>query len=216
MEGFSVNLADLSTAAKGIEDAVAALSEVGVVQTASAGWGVSFLAVTHVHAGHADYAEALGEFCTKWDWAMRSLIQEGQLLSQHVLDTRTAYERAEDAVDQILKRVVVAAVGDPTLQGEDAHRQSWEQISQSLEPDSSPESYQQARERIEAAGERAWDDAKVIGEHAVNPISQVRDFVHDPPPRASPDSDTPPPAPSPPSPAADDPKPSEREAGEWR
>ncbi|MCX9193516.1 hypothetical protein C3Y87_19395 [Carbonactinospora thermoautotrophica] len=95
---FGVSLEALEAAAKGIDDAVAALADIGVKQTADAGRGVELLAVSRADMGHDGLASALGEFCDRWEWGVRSLVREGMAIRQSLLDTRDAYQRVEDTV----------------------------------------------------------------------------------------------------------------------
>ncbi|WP_067071644.1 hypothetical protein [Carbonactinospora thermoautotrophica] len=174
---FGVSLEALEAAAKGIDDAVAALADIGVKQTADAGRGVELLAVSRVDMGHDGLASALGEFCDRWEWGVRSLVREGMAIRQSLLDTRDAYQRVEDTVGGIFKRLVQDVCGNPMADSNAAAGKSWRQLNEELKPDYSAESARRSLEAQRRAMEQAGEDLKTIGRHVADPTSPIIDAL---------------------------------------
>ena len=76
-DGFSVDRAALNETAQGINSTIGALKGLGLDEKAEAGRGFSGLALPGLQTGDAGLAQALGSFCDRWSWGVRTLVQDG-------------------------------------------------------------------------------------------------------------------------------------------
>lgn len=143
MSGYQASPAALTDAAKGVADALAELGSIGAVG-ADSGRGVSGLALGESAVGHPGLASALGEFCYRWEWGVRGLVQAGKKIADRLNETGTAYQKAEHGVVGALKRAANDLVGDPRADSAHAQDASWEELARSQTPDYSAESWQRA------------------------------------------------------------------------
>ncbi|MGJ7907640.1 hypothetical protein ACOQFL_14315 [Actinopolyspora sp. H202] len=138
---FGVDLDALADAEKGVEKVVSELREM-------LGWGSGHLAEQGVgllngvsldastEVGHEGLGEALRTFGGKWQWGLRHLVDDGAGAAEALGDTRSTYEKVEDAVNGTLKGIVGTAVGDPSTSTTAWQDRSWGQIGSGLVPGS--------------------------------------------------------------------------------
>ncbi|WP_422095789.1 MULTISPECIES: hypothetical protein [unclassified Streptomyces] len=67
----------LGLIAKGLTEALSELKELGMVGTAGAGRGFGDLALSGLELGHEGLTGEFKSFCERWEWGVRSLINEG-------------------------------------------------------------------------------------------------------------------------------------------
>src|ERR1700742_4197682 len=126
-DGFSVDRAALNATAQGINNTIGALKGVGIDETAEVGRGFSGLALTGLQAGQADLAGAFGDFCDRWSWGVRSLVQDGSQFAARLGLAAGVYADTEQYLTGVAKNVTVALTGDPHLTDGQAARASWSQ-----------------------------------------------------------------------------------------
>lgn len=144
MGGFGVDPNALEETAQGISDTIGELKSVGMAVTAEEGHGFSNLALTGEQAGHPDVQGALDQFCQRWTWGVRTLVQDGNQFAQQLHLSAGAYHDMEDYAVGTLKDIAVDLGGDPHAQDEQVEGQSWGQLAQKDMPDYSPQSWDQA------------------------------------------------------------------------
>ncbi|MGE5286066.1 MAG: hypothetical protein ACM3ML_02470 [Micromonosporaceae bacterium] len=76
-DGFTVNRAALTATAKGISDTIGALKKIGIDEKAETGHWFSGLSLRGLQVGHSGLHVAFGDFCDRWSWGVRSLVQDG-------------------------------------------------------------------------------------------------------------------------------------------
>lgn len=124
-DGFAVNLDDLHAAEQGVHQAVEELTAIGGGSARSAGAGedgrgLDQLEVDEDTVGHDELASALAEFVDRWNWELRTLVQDGNQAATALADTRNTYQQAEDAALEAVKQVAQVAQlvgGNPMGQG---------------------------------------------------------------------------------------------------
>ncbi|GDY33840.1 hypothetical protein [Gandjariella thermophila] len=154
-DGYGVNPEALAATAKGIDDAIAELKTLGVNGSAAMGRGFSGLALRGMQVGHGGLRQAFEQFCERWSWGVRTLVQDGNQIAEDLHLSAGAYHQAEQYASGVLKDVVSDAMGNPHLTDEQVEKQSWKQVwadnpvNQTLHADYSAESYQKASDHIE-------------------------------------------------------------------
>jgi len=124
-DGFSVDRAALSATAQGINDTIGSLKGLGIDETGEVGRGFSGLALTGLQAGQSDLAGAFGDFCDRWSWGVRSLVQDGNQFAARLGLSAGVYYDTEQYLTGVAKNVTVAVAGDPHLTDGQAASSSW-------------------------------------------------------------------------------------------
>lgn len=151
-DGYRASPAALTEAAAGIEDALTELRSIDSVGEAQVGRGTSHLVLGVAAVGHTGLAEALAGFCTTWEWGVRDLVQAGTRIVDGLNGTATSYQKAERAVEDVLRRVVSDSTADPRADPGTAATRSWEQLLAPQHPDHG--GWQQTADRAGAT----WTD----------------------------------------------------------
>lgn len=158
MTGYEVSPDALKEAAEGIRKAIGALKEIGNAELADAGRGVTTMEMGQGTVGHDGLATTFGDFCARWEWGVRDLIQAGGRIADDLEGTGTIYAKAEQVATDLLKRLAVDTMGDPHADSSKAKDQSWQQIGDGLKPESSPESFNKARDDMASTWQRTGED----------------------------------------------------------
>src|SRR6201996_1503311 len=124
-DGFSVDRAALSATAQGINETIGSLKGLGIDETGEVGRGFSGLALTGLEAGDPDLAGAFGDFCDRWSWGVRALVQDGNQFAARLGLSAGMYSDVENQLTGAAKDVVVAVAGDPHLTDQQAAAASW-------------------------------------------------------------------------------------------
>ncbi|GAA0505811.1 hypothetical protein GCM10011581_32060 [Saccharopolyspora subtropica] len=136
--GFHVDLAALEQASKGVNDAIAALEAElpwPARKMANDGYGVDWMTLSADEAGSPVLAEALKKFCGKWVYGVKYLVEEGDAVASALLDTRTGYQKAEEAAVSAFKKILAAGVDNPTADLDAAPQKSFEQYLVDMTPE---------------------------------------------------------------------------------
>lgn len=162
-DGYGVDLEALGQAEKGVRDAVAELNEMaggGIAGEADGGADgrglMDFLVAEDLSAesvGHAELAAALMSFVDRWEWGVKFLVEDGHDAADALRDTRSTYEKAEDAAATAVKRVAHIAAGNPLEEATAWDDKNAGQLWGELAPDYSVESAAKANENIVAQAE---------------------------------------------------------------
>ncbi|MGW6914471.1 hypothetical protein ACWGB8_11715 [Kitasatospora sp. NPDC054939] len=161
MADFEVDPQTLKLAEKGINEAIDEMQKLGIAGLAESGRGFTELELSGMDAGHGQLSAVFGEFCERWSWGVRSLVQQGSAVAERLGLAAGFYHEQEQYVDGLLKGTVSAAMGNPHQSGEQAAGKSWNEIwgdnpyTQLTNPDFSAASAAQSGENIK----NAWKDA---------------------------------------------------------
>jgi hypothetical protein len=154
--GYQVNPALLTEAANGINEAIDVLKDLGVEGTADAGRGFANLELTGEQLGHAGVQSAFNQFCDRWSWGVRTLVQDGNTIADELGLTAGAYYDAEQYASGLLKDAYADTLGDPNLTDDQVQSESWSTVladnpvSDVLHPDTSAASTAKAEADIAA------------------------------------------------------------------
>ncbi|MZD08341.1 hypothetical protein GTW43_29420 [Streptomyces sp. SID5785] len=165
----------LALVAKGLTEALAELKELGMVGEAGAGRGFGDVALSGLELGHEGLTDEFKSFCERWEWGVRSLVNEGNSFAVKTGLSAGTYYETEQYVEGSLKVVTNAAIGNPYASEDEVTQQGWGDIATSgvlSGPDYSKESFDQAL----ANSEQGWKDAgrdvmtsRTMGPMGLNP-----------------------------------------------
>lgn len=176
MADYGVDPQALKLAEKGINEAIDEMQSIGVAGLAESGRGFSELALSGMEAGNGGLQTVFEEFCERWAWGVRSLVQEGSAIAGKLGLAAGFYHEQEQYVNGLLKTTVSAAMGNPHLTEEQVEGKSWGEVwadnpyTQVTNPDFSAESAAKSGENIK----NAWKD---VAEDKMSRPKAVVEFV---------------------------------------
>jgi hypothetical protein len=161
-DGFAVDRAALAETAQGLNTVIGALKGLGFDETAEVGRGFSGLALSEPQAGDGNLASAFGNFCDRWSWGVRALVQDGNQFAERLGLTAGLYNDVENEVTWAIKDVVAAGAGDPHMTDQQAATASWSQDAAGITGTQTPgenmtwqQAGQAAKQQWEGAGQTA-------------------------------------------------------------
>ena len=163
-DGFSVDRAALNETAQGINNTIGALKGLGFDETAEVGRGFSGLALPGLQTGDAGLAQALGSFCDRWSWEVRTLVQDGNQFAARLGISAGVYADTENYLTGVAKNVTDALAGDPHLTDAQAAAASWSQDVAEVTGAQTPEGAMTWSQ----AGSAAAQQWKAVGRTAAN------------------------------------------------
>ncbi|MET9695389.1 hypothetical protein ABZY31_00430 [Streptomyces sp. NPDC006529] len=159
----------------GLRAAVGELRESGAdAGGASMGAGFSSLSMTGMEAGHAGLATDFEDFCEKWEWGVRSLIQDASTLAQALgISAGTLWEE-DHYVQGALKVAANSAYGNPHASEDEIEEKEWGDIFRAdvYKPDFSAESFQKSGEDIKNTWSQTGEKLTSTGK-----IGSLKDLV---------------------------------------
>ncbi|GAA3015703.1 hypothetical protein K388_03458 [Streptomyces sp. KhCrAH-43] len=146
-----VDPASVQKITSGLRATVDELEEIGSGTGAALGKGVSGLSMTGMEAGHYGLSVTFEDFCERWEWGVRALVQDANAIAAKLGLSAGVLWEEERYIEGTLKIVVNAGVGNPNASEDDIVNQGWGDVltPDYLSPDYSVESF-----------ERAGDEAK--------------------------------------------------------
>jgi hypothetical protein len=176
-DGFAVDRAALAETAQGLNNVIGALKGLGFDETAEVGRGFSGLALSGLQAGDANLASAFGNFCGRWSWGVRALVQDGNQFAERLGLTAGLYNDVENEVTGAIKDVVVAGAGDPHMSDQQAAAGSWAQDASELTRARTPGGDMTWQQAGQAAGKQ-WEG---VGQTALGTpqAKAVKDLLGD-------------------------------------
>lgn len=132
----------------GLRAAVDELRDVGTGTGAVMGKGFSGLAMTGMEAGHHGLSVDFEDFCERWDWGVRALVQNANTIASTLgLSAGLVWEE-DQYLQGTFKVAVNSAVGNPHASEDDVIKQNWGDVftPDYLSPDYSAESFEKAKD----------------------------------------------------------------------
>ncbi|MCM2413120.1 hypothetical protein [Streptomyces sp. RKAG290] len=151
-----IDPASVQKITSGLRAAVAELEGIGSGTGAVLGKGVSGLSMTGMEAGHYGLSVTFEDFCERWEWGVRALVQDANAIAAKLGLSAGVLWEEDQYIEGTLKIVVNAGVGNPNASEADIVKQGWGDVltPDYLSPDYSPESFQRAGDE---AGQ-TWKD----------------------------------------------------------
>ncbi|MER5552789.1 hypothetical protein ABT001_14080 [Streptomyces sp. NPDC002793] len=180
--GEDLKAQGLDLIAKGLTDALSELKELGMVGQAGMGRGFGEIELSGLELGEDGLTQEFKSFCERWEWGVRSLVQEGNGFAVRTgLSAGTYYEN-EQYIEGTFKVVANSAIGNPYASEDEVTQQGWGEIATSGAfggADYSLESWERAGENIE----QGWKDtgrdlltSRTMGVAGFNPQTMHDDF----------------------------------------
>jgi hypothetical protein len=145
MSGYQVDPEALAETAKGINGAIAELKTLGIDGSADVGRGFSGLSLRGMQVGHQGLQESFDQFCERWSWGVRHLVQDGNTIAEQLHLSAGMYAEMERYGVGVFKDLAVDFGGNPHATDEQVEKQSWGQImSDATSVDYSAQSWQKA------------------------------------------------------------------------
>jgi hypothetical protein len=171
-DGFTVDASALQETAKGVNGVIGALGKLGFAEEAEVGQGFAGLSLNSLQVGWTPLESALGGFFGRWQWGVRTLVQDGNQISGRLGLAAGAYNDAEQTVIAAAKDAVDATVGDPHLTDAQVAQGSWAQAAgdtPAQAPDTfSKQAWEQASQQIAATWKAEGSDVVHNGPRAVD------------------------------------------------
>lgn len=152
---FSKEALDLIT--KGLNGAIDELKSAGGSTTGSLlGAGFSEMSMTAMEAGHSGLAKDFEDFCERWEWGVRALIQDANGLAARLGLAAGMVYSEEQYWEGTFKVAANSLAGNPHLSEDEITGKEWgELISlENYKPDYSARSFQQAGDEMA----QTWKD----------------------------------------------------------
>ncbi|MER7198820.1 hypothetical protein CG723_39505 [Streptomyces sp. CB01635] len=177
--GKDLKTGGLALIAKGLTEALAELKELGMVGEAGAGRGFGDIALSGLDLGHEGLTGEFKSFCERWEWGVRSLVNEGNGFAVKTGLSAGTYYETEQYVEGSFKVVTNAAIGNPYASEEEVTQKGWGDIATSGAyggVDYSKESFDQAM----ANSGQGWKDAgrDVMTSHTLGPAGLNPENLH--------------------------------------
>ncbi|WP_406185494.1 hypothetical protein [Streptomyces sp. NBC_01006] len=142
----------------GLRAAIAELRESGDAAGASQGAGFENLSMTGMETGHAGLAKDFEDFCERWEWGVRALIQDASTLAADLgIAAGTMWEE-DQYIQGAFKVAANATYGNPHATEDEIEQKSWGDIFSAdvYKPDYSAESFEKGAQDIK----QTWSDTK--------------------------------------------------------
>ncbi|WP_199827755.1 hypothetical protein [Streptomyces specialis] len=141
---------------EGLRGAVGELREVGTGTGSVLGKGFSELAMTGMEAGHHGLSVDFEDFCERWEWGVRALVQDANTIAAELGLAAGLLWEEEQYIQATMRIGANALVGNPYASEEEVAAQSWSETltPDALDPDYSGESFGQ----LARDAEQTWRD----------------------------------------------------------
>ncbi|MFA7765994.1 hypothetical protein ACGFNX_18725 [Streptomyces sp. NPDC048723] len=142
----------------GLRAAISELRESGDAAGASQGAGFENLSMTGMETGHAGLAADFEDFCERWEWGVRALIQDASALAANLgIAAGTVWEE-DQYLEGAFKVAANAAYGNPYASEDEIEKKKWGDIFRAdvYKPDYSDESFEKGAKDIK----QTWSDTK--------------------------------------------------------
>ncbi|MFE8942544.1 hypothetical protein [Streptomyces sp. NPDC007856] len=159
--GAQAGGADLATGgldeiAQGLTLALGELKDLGMVGMAGAGRGFSQLELSGLELGDETLTGTFHSFCERWEWGVRSLINEGNALAVKTGMSAGTYYETDQYVGGTMKIGLNSLIGNPHASEDEVTKEGWGEIAtQDLHPDYSKQSFERAYDN----SLQGWKDA---------------------------------------------------------
>ncbi|MFJ2432728.1 hypothetical protein ACIOWM_05910 [Streptomyces anulatus] len=155
-EDLNVDPVSVQLITTGLREAVAELKEIGNGTGAVLGKGLSDLSMTGMEAGHHGFSVDFEDFCERWEWGVRALVQDANAIAAKLGLAAGIVWEEDQYVQGTLKIAVNAGVGNPHASEDEIVQQDWGDVftPDYLSPDYSQESF----ERTADEAGQTWKD----------------------------------------------------------
>ncbi|MER7731633.1 hypothetical protein ABTX80_12195, partial [Streptomyces erythrochromogenes] len=114
--------------------------------------------MTGMETGHAGLAADFEDFCERWEWGVRALVQNASTLAANLgIAAGTMWEE-DQYIHGAFKVAVNAGLGNPHASEDDVEKKAWGDVLSwdMYKPDYSAESFEKSNKDIK----QTWSDTK--------------------------------------------------------
>lgn len=171
-DGKDLSTDGLGLIAKGLTEALGELKELGMVGEAGAGRGFGNIALSGLELGHEGLTGEFKSFCERWEWGVRSLINEGNGFAVKTGLSAGTYYETEQYVEGSFKVVENAAIGNPYASEADVEKKGWGDIATSGVYGGNVDYSKESFDKALANSAQGWKDAgrDVMTSHTIGPV----------------------------------------------
>jgi hypothetical protein len=172
-DGYNVTETALAQTAKGLTGVIHELQSMGQEAAADVGRGFSNLKLTGMQTGHDGLTSAFADFCDRWEWGVRAIVQDADQIAQRLGLAAGTYYEMDQYAKKTLKVVIASGIGNPNLTEEQEENMSLKQVlsdnpvNDFLHPDFSTKSAKQA---LDDMGQTWKDTAHDMSQ---NPLAET-------------------------------------------
>ncbi|MFJ9339487.1 hypothetical protein ACIRP0_09360 [Streptomyces sp. NPDC101733] len=154
----------LGQISQGITQTLGELRELGAIGSAGVGRGFAGLSMSGMETGHEGLAASFETFCERWEWGVRSLVQQGNSFAAKVGLSAGLMHEEEQYIQGSFKVLTNSAMGNPYASEKDIVDKSWGDVlsdntyTQIRDADYSQESVDRATETTKEAWKGAVRD----------------------------------------------------------
>lgn len=158
-DGTDLNFDKASVAkfTKGVGATIDGLGDLGGATGSVMGKGFSALSMTGMEAGHHGLAVDFEDFCERWEWGVRALVNDSSQIANRLgLAAGTQWEHDQYVAGALKVGVNSVMGGNPHASEEEIAQQGWSDVltPDYLNPDWSAKSFEQASQEIK----QTWMD----------------------------------------------------------
>ncbi|MDW6059302.1 hypothetical protein SAZ11_16365 [Streptomyces sp. FXJ1.4098] len=113
---------------KGLRAAISELKDIGSATDAVMGSGFEELSLTSMEAGHNGLAKDFEDFCERWEWGVRGLIQDANKLAKKVGLAAGMQWEEDRYIEGTYKVVANSVAGNPHLSEEEVTQKEWGEL----------------------------------------------------------------------------------------
>lgn len=148
--GVRADPAALKQAADGINGVIAGLSGAPVIGSyaGQTGRGFNDLELTGRQMSHGSAKSAMDDFCERWEWGMRALVQTANDIAHKLHLGAGMYEEQDRYTANALKDFANDLVGDPSLQKESVRDADGTIVVKGTDDMSADELFEYNRDRL--------------------------------------------------------------------
>ncbi|MET8724252.1 MULTISPECIES: hypothetical protein [Streptomyces] len=157
-DGKDLKTEGLALIAKGLNDALGELKELGMVYEADTGRGFDKVGLTGMQLGHEGLTGEFKSFCERWEWGVRALIDEGSGFAAKTGLAAGTYYDTENYVVGTFKDVANAAIGNPDASEADVEKMGWGDIFESSAYAGNADYSKESFDRAWANSKQGWND----------------------------------------------------------
>ncbi|TVL89137.1 hypothetical protein [Streptomyces sp. SAJ15] len=146
---LAIDKESLEQITKGLRAAISELREIGTNTGSLIGAGFDQLSLTSMETGHNELAKDFEDFVELWEWGVRGLVQDANVLARKVGLAAGAHFEEEQYIKGGFKVAANAVAGNPHLSEEEVQKKSVSELFSEdvYAPDYSAESFKQAHEQ---------------------------------------------------------------------
>ncbi|MQY12373.1 hypothetical protein SRB5_25060 [Streptomyces sp. RB5] len=147
-EDLKIDAQSVQQIQQGMRSAIAELRDIGTGTGSVLGKGFSELSMTGMEAGHHGLSVDFEDFCERWEWGVRALIQDANTICAKLGIAAGFLWEEDQYIQGTMKIGVNSLIGNPHATEDEVTKQSWGDVVTPDAPDWSAESWDKAGDEM--------------------------------------------------------------------